>query len=308
MITRWDCRTLRLPPSGKDITDLQRDHIRINDKLQEIQATIDAIGELDYKMQEMAATVESLVSNAERFTIGTPQRPPLHEQPRQPPPRQPLFPQLQGGPPGVPQHAAAMPSPVTPAQAQKDSPQMDTRMPNVSPVAAPVSELPVSKAPVAYSTFNPPVMSTDDSWHIPRKGTEDLEKFQSATSKPEVYKLWRERMEDHISTNNSQWAIVLEYVRRRPHPITKTELLNASHGKVQYWSMAGDLYKFLGKWIADNLFRKRSTLADGAGNGLRLWQRLFEDYEGGDILCDLDGRDRFMHFPSVERQDDLIDK
>ena len=47
-------------------------------------------------------------------------------------------------------------------------------------------------------------------------------------------------------------------------------------------------------------------MADDDGNGFRLWQRYFQDFEGGDLLTDLGGRQAFMSYPKM-REDDLAE-
>ena len=67
------------------------------------------------------------------------------------------------------------------------------------------------------------------------------------------------------------------------------------------------MFKLFSKKLGGHLYEIRRILAGAAGNGLRLWQRLFEDFEGGDILTDIDGREKLSSF-SIAASDDIIDK
>ena len=144
--------------------------------------------------------------------------------------------------------------------------------------------LPIHKANVPWSPFKPPVQKSDDSWLISRKGMDGLTELKHGTANPEIYKRWRERMADHISMNNDQWADLLTYCRKRAFPITEAEVKSVFIGEINLWALAKDLYKFIAKFLADSLYDRRSTLAGSEGNGLRLWQRLFEESKGGDLL------------------------
>lgn len=109
---------------------------------------------------------------------------------------------------------------------------------------------------------------------------------------------------------NAEFADLLEYYRKQAFSIAKEELQQQYvEDNVSYWTVSKELVNFLSVVINKSLYDRRDHLADDEGNGLRLWQRLLEDYEGGDLLTDISGRDRFMTFPKIDERElsDMLD-
>ena len=84
-------------------------------------------------------------------------------------------------------------------------------------------------------------------WRIPKKGTDDLFKYDGETGK---FKDWRVRMANHIASEHPGWFRLLNLSRTSKKPtapqwlttITVTDNLNAG-------DLARDLYLFIGKFI-----------------------------------------------------------
>ena len=90
--------------------------------------------------------------------------------------------------------------------------------------------LPIHKANTPWTRFAPPIGSTTQSWKIQRKGMDGLFELKPGTANPEIFKRWREKMADHISTPNELWEDILDYCRKRAFPISTAEVKSITVG------------------------------------------------------------------------------
>ena len=114
------------------------------------------------------------------------------------------------------------------------------------------------------------------------------------------YKLWAERMKDHIARNNHRWAQMLEFVAECKTPVTKEDLWGIRCDGVNAWTLALKLNSFLADWLNADLYGRRTQLAGGVsqkGNGFEVWRQLFVQFAGGTTAVKHGGQMRLKDFP-----------
>ena len=133
------------------------------------------------------------------------------------------------------------------------------------------------------------------------------------------YKYWKERTKDHVGDTWMGWRALLDAAEQYEQPITKSDLdgMRFDAG-VTGWDLAVDLWNFISKKIGQNLYERRNRLVAGDRfNGFELWQRLFHEHEGCDLLVQMAGRRRLQEFPvctavnlasDLEKWNDLVQK
>ena len=139
---------------------------------------------------EIGVFKTALPSRPDQFNSGTPTVGSI-DRVESPLPRPPPFPQLQqqDASAGLPMRPSM---PRAPPGMQAQQPQPGPCVKGQSPSdgqayqAEAAHPLPVNKAPMSYSVFQPPAEETDDPGKIPRKGTESLDEFHGASDKPDI--------------------------------------------------------------------------------------------------------------------------
>ena len=66
-------------------------------------------------------------------------------------------------------------------------------------------------------------------WRISNKGTDDIQKWNGDTKD---FKVWRTRIANHVSNDQPQWAMLLNFARTCTKLITQEWLVLISEGDV----------------------------------------------------------------------------
>ena len=98
-------------------------------------------------------------------------------------------------------------------------------------------------------------------FEISRKSNPLIFVFTQAVSD---FKMWRERMADHMCRSAHLRRKTLEFTSKLPAPIKKAWLVNSNIEGVNAWDIATMLESFLVDWFPKNMYRRRIPLAGGS--------------------------------------------
>ena len=135
------------------------------------------------------------------------------------------------------------------------------------------------------------------NFDVSYKPNEALRKFDGNSAH---YKMWADRMLDHLARTNSHWRVILKALQAAPNPINKDWLLGQWVQGVNAWELAEKLETFICTWVNDALYSTRVQLAGGpleAGNGFEMWRTLFHEHHGGVEAVQLGGMRRLQEWP-----------
>ena len=135
------------------------------------------------------------------------------------------------------------------------------------------------------------------SFEIAKKCDESLYKFNGDSSK---YKIWNDRMKDHLAGTNLCWVDILEKLEVCTQPITRNWLINEGiHGE-NAWELSQMMSLFICKWLDNQLYGSRQRLAGGRdekGNGFEIWRKLFQEHHGNADILQVGGVRRLKEWP-----------
>ena len=115
------------------------------------------------------------------------------------------------------------------------------------------------------------------------------------------YKLWRNRIVDHMCRSTHQWRKVLDYVQKGKTPITEAWLRTDHVNGINAWDLAVMFESFVIDWLPKSMYTRRAQIAGGEfGNGFELWRRLYNEYQGGSDAVEFGGIRRLQEFPKCE--------
>ena len=135
------------------------------------------------------------------------------------------------------------------------------------------------------------------------------------TQDPKDFKLWRDRVVDHLCRSTQRWRNLLEFVQQGTSPITREWLQSTNVDGVNAWDIATMLEALLVDHFPEGMYNRRVQLAGGSmGNGFEMWRLLFLDYQGGSDAVQFGGIRRLQEFPKCtsmsklsEHLDDWVD-
>ena len=145
------------------------------------------------------------------------------------------------------------------------------------------------------------------AFRISRKGLDKLPTFNGAMEK---FGYWKNKIIDHLVEGNHRWKQVLKVTEAANRPITREylESLHVGFGETA-WPIAVDLESFLAKMFGETMYGRRRGLCGGTeeeeGNGLRMWQQLYEEFEGGSSIVQYAARRTLNSWPRCTKLDDL---
>ena len=135
------------------------------------------------------------------------------------------------------------------------------------------------------------------SFEISYKPNEALKKF---TGDSGTYKLWADRMLDHLCRSNTRWRYVVVSLQAAPNAITRAWLEGQAIDGVSAWLLSEKLEVFICTWVSDSIYNRRVQMAGGErerGNGLEIWRQLFLEHHGGADAIRLGGMRRLQEWP-----------
>ena len=115
------------------------------------------------------------------------------------------------------------------------------------------------------------------------------------------YKLWRDRIVDHMCRSTHRWRDILDYVQRGKSPISERWLRSDHVDGVNAWDLSVMFESFVIDFLPKSMYARRTQIANGEfGNVFELWRRLFLEYQGGSDAVDFGGMRRLQKFPKCE--------
>ena len=118
------------------------------------------------------------------------------------------------------------------------------------------------------------------------------------TQDPRDFKLWRDRVVDHLCRSTQRWRGVLDFVQQGLNPIGKAWLQSTNIDGVNAWDLSTMLEAFLVNYFPKGMYNRRVQLAGGSlGNGFEMWRQLYLDYQGGSDAVQFGGVRRLQEFP-----------
>ena len=145
------------------------------------------------------------------------------------------------------------------------------------------------------------------AFRISRKGMDKLPTFNGSMEK---FAYWKSKVIDHLVESNHRWKEILKVTETANRPITRgyLESLHVGFGDTA-WPIAVDLESFLAKVFGETMYGRRRGLCGGTdeeeGNGLRMWQQLYEEFEGGSSIVQYAARRALNNWPRCTKIDDL---
>ena len=116
------------------------------------------------------------------------------------------------------------------------------------------------------------------------------------------YKLWRDRVLDHMCRSNQRWRQVLDFVQTGTQYISKQWLEGTNIDGINAWDLAVMFESFVIDWLPKSMYTRRTQIAGGEfGNGFELWRRLYMENQGGDDAITFGGLRRLQEFPRCEQ-------
>ena len=153
--------------------------------------------------------------------------------------------------------------------------------------------------PLGYSANVIPIQTFDPTlWKINPKGfDQDVQKFDG---RPENYRLWWNRIRDHLTGGYQPWGRLLDIVERQREQLTfryLSSIPTVDGAVLDLRWLSQELWCFLGPRLSESPYSRRVQLAGGEErNGLELWRRLHQDNEGGAEQVALAGLRRLHRF------------
>ena len=140
---------------------------------------------------------------------------------------------------------------------------------------------------------------------ISQKPNEALRKFDGDSAK---YKMWSDRMKDHMASGNTAWKNILKPLERATNPITRQWLEDQWIDGMPAWLLAEKLETFMCRWVNDTIYGQRTQLCGGeaqSGNGFEFWRQLFMEHHGGEEAIQLGGIRRLQEWPKCNSLSNL---
>jgi hypothetical protein len=97
-------------------------------------------------------------------------------------------------------------------------------------------------------------------WDISYKPNEALRKFDGNSAH---YKIWADRMLDHLCRGNTKWRATVTELQTCPDRILKDWLTHQWIDGQNGWDLSAKLETFIADWVADNIDTRRVQLAGG---------------------------------------------
>ena len=142
-------------------------------------------------------------------------------------------------------------------------------------------------------------------FEIAKKYDESLYKFNGDSSK---YKIWNDRMKDHLASTNLYWVDILEKLEVCTQPITRAWLITESTHGENAWELSQMVSLFICKWLDNQLYGSRQRLAGGKdekGNGFEIWRKLFQEHHGNADILQVGGVRRLKEWPKCTNHQKL---
>ena len=118
------------------------------------------------------------------------------------------------------------------------------------------------------------------------------------TGEPKDFKLWRNRMIDHMCRSTQKWRQILEYITAGHTQLLKDLLMATNVDGINAWDISTMLEAFMVDWLPRNMYNRRTQWAGGEfGNGFEFWRRMFIEYQGGSEAVEFGGIRRLQEFP-----------
>ena len=83
------------------------------------------------------------------------------------------------------------------------------------------------------------------------------------TQYPKDFKLWRDRVVDHLCRSTQRWRNLLEFVQQGTSPISREWLQSTNVDGVNAWDIATMLEAFLVDHFPKGMYNRRVQLAGG---------------------------------------------
>ena len=101
----------------------------------------------------------------------------------------------------------------------------------------------------------------------------------ACTQEVSDFKMWRERMVDHMCRSTHLWRKTLEFTSKMPAPISKAWLMNNNIESVNASDISTMLESVLVNWFPKNMYRRQIPLAGREhGNGFEMWRLLHIEF------------------------------
>lgn len=183
------------------------------------------------------------------------------------------------------------------------------------PAALPVAPLPSAPMPTSapQMPFSPPTQTDEDdrpstsqhgherkrsgkpAYTIPLKNKEKLFEIDGDVKQ---YRLWKERLVDHMAEEWPAWRSITSQCERIKHPIGWPMVQSTNVMGFNGTELALDLWSFLSRFLSKGLYHRRKKMGINIeGNGFELWRRIFLENECASELVALAGRSKLMAFP-----------
>ena len=116
------------------------------------------------------------------------------------------------------------------------------------------------------------------------------------------YKLWRNRMNDHLCNRSSRrYESLLVNIEKTEDSISKVKLMNTTVDGVNAWEVAEELEGFVFDFVCPDLYDRRNQLTNfEAGNGFEAWRQLHLEFAGGGPIANVGGFKRIQEYPRCE--------
>ena len=134
----------------------------------------------------------------------------------------------------------------------------------------------------------------------------NVEKFNGDAP---AFKPFSCRIRDFMVEIHPNWGPLLDQIKARTSPITKSMLGLSMTDGISHTNLAESFYAFIGKFISNALYIARDQIAE-VGNGFEIWRRYHLEFRGGEREMQEDGLNQFMTFPrcnDVKKLDTHLD-
>ena len=224
---------------------------------------------------------------------------------------------------GSPIHPQGPPISATPQVVRnppREMPQSfrgDEQVPVGSPFHGGADPFKTPMNPASRSNFADPGVSAwaggrVSLFEISRKKNDLVTNF---TQDAKDFKLWRDRVVDHLCRSTQRWRSIPNFVQLGTQPLTQAWLASSNVDGINAWDLATMLEAYLVDLFPKSMYNRRVQLAGGEmGNGFEMWRLLYVDYQGGSDAVQFGGIRRLQEFPKCssmaklsEHLDDWMD-
>ena len=142
----------------------------------------------------------------------------------------------------------------------------------------------IHAAPMNYNVGDsmPLVPYEFHHWKISPKVDKDLQKFDG---KSDTYRVWWNRIRDHLCSGYLPWGRLLEIVEKTRDSLSfkkLSEISDVDGAHLDLPAISRQLWCFLGARLGDSIYTRRVQLAGGEDqHGLELWRNITMGFTRG---------------------------